>query len=77
MFSCIPYSQAPMNKLYHKVFPVVLQLACDVEQVTEKLFSPLVFQIIHWFTSNKQYESPDTIALLEAILVSLICKSVK
>ena len=59
-----------MNKLYRKVFPVILQLGCDVEQVAERLFSPLVFQIIHWFTSNKQYESPDTIALLEAILVS-------
>ena len=59
-----------MNKLYRKVFPVILQLGCDVEQVAERLFSPLVYQIIHWFTSNKQYESPDTIALLEAILVS-------
>ena len=59
-----------MNKLYRKVFPVILRLGCDVEQVAEKLFAPLVFQIIHWFTSNKQYESPDTIALLEAILVS-------
>ncbi|XP_065898419.1 DNA-dependent protein kinase catalytic subunit-like isoform X2 [Dysidea avara] len=65
-------NKAPMNKLYRKVFPVVLQLACDVEQVAEKLFSPLVFQIIHWFTSNKQYESPDTIALLEAILDGIV-----
>ena len=38
-------------------------------QVAEQLFRPLVSQMIHWFTRNTQYESPDTIALLEAILV--------
>jgi hypothetical protein len=27
-------------------------------------------QLIHWFTGSKQHESPDTCALLEAILVS-------
>lgn len=91
-----------MTKIYRKVFPYILQLACDVEkvililkctnlvffnpllgwfikvllkyiisnQVTEQLFRPLVFQMIHWFTRNTQYESPDTIALLDAILVS-------
>ncbi len=39
-------------------------------QVAEQLFRPLMFQLIHWFTRNTQYESPDTIALLDAILVS-------
>ena len=38
-------------------------------QVAEQLFRPLVFQLVHWFTGNTQYESPDTIALLEAFLV--------
>ena len=38
-------------------------------QVAEQLFRPLVFQMIHWFTRNTQYESPDTMALLDAILV--------
>lgn len=40
-------------------------------QVAEQLFRPLVTQTIHWFTRNTQYESPDTIALLEAILVRM------
>ncbi len=45
---------------------------CDCFQVAEQLFRPLVFQMIHWFTRNTQYESPDTITLLEAILVGYI-----
>jgi DNA-dependent protein kinase catalytic subunit len=61
-----------MTKLYKKLFPVVIQLACDVERVTEQLFQPLVSQCIHWFTGNTLYESPDTIVLLEAILEGII-----
>ena len=44
-----------------------------LSQVTQQLFGPLVFQMIHWFTRNTQYESPDTIALLDAILVIHAC----
>lgn len=39
--------------------------------MAEQLFRPLIFQLIHWFTRNTQYESPDTMALLEVILVNL------
>ncbi|XP_070581112.1 DNA-dependent protein kinase catalytic subunit-like [Ptychodera flava] len=61
-------AKAPMEKLYKKVLPVLLQLACDVEQVSRQLFEPLVMQMIHWFTNNKKFESPETIAMLDAIL---------
>lgn len=30
--------------------------------------------MIHWFTRNTQYESPDTIALLDSILVSFMAQ---
>ena len=40
-------------------------------QVAEQLFRPLVFQIIHWLTSNSKFESPETIVLLDAFLVSI------
>lgn len=39
-------------------------------QVTRQLYEPLVMQLIHWFTNNKKFESQDTVALLETILVS-------
>lgn len=40
-----------------------------LHQVTRQLFEPLVMQLIHWFTNNKKFESQDTVAVLEAIMV--------
>ncbi|XP_070248944.1 DNA-dependent protein kinase catalytic subunit [Myotis yumanensis] len=62
----------PMYQLYKRTFPVLLQLACDVDQVTRQLFEPLVMQLIHWFTNNKKFESQDTVALLETILDGIV-----
>ncbi|RMC15431.1 hypothetical protein DUI87_07622 [Hirundo rustica rustica] len=59
----------PMYHLYKRIFPVLLRLACDIDQVARQLYEPLVMQLIHWFTSNKKFESQDTVAFLEAILV--------
>ncbi|KAL9956083.1 hypothetical protein ACROYT_G037506 [Oculina patagonica] len=64
--------KSPMERLWKHVFPALLQLACDVEQVSEQLFKPLVFQLIHWFTNNRKFESPETMALLDAILDGII-----
>ncbi|XP_067044034.1 DNA-dependent protein kinase catalytic subunit-like isoform X2 [Acropora muricata] len=64
--------ESPMEKLWRHVFPCLLQLACDVEQVAQQLFEPLVFQLIHWFTNNRKYESPETIALLDAIMDGVV-----
>uniref|UniRef100_A0A6Q2XGP6 DNA-dependent protein kinase catalytic subunit n=1 Tax=Esox lucius TaxID=8010 RepID=A0A6Q2XGP6_ESOLU len=60
--NCTP----PMYNLHKRLFPVLLRLACDVDQVTRQLFEPLVMQLIHWFTNNKKFESQDTVAVLEA-----------
>ncbi|XP_031440254.1 DNA-dependent protein kinase catalytic subunit [Clupea harengus] len=65
-------SAPPMYNLHKRVFPVLLRLACDVDQVTRQLFEPLVMQLIHWFTNNKKFESQDTVAVLEAILDGVI-----
>ncbi|KAM5158207.1 DNA-dependent protein kinase catalytic subunit [Mantella aurantiaca] len=62
----------PMYKLYKRTFPVLLRLACDVDQVTRQLYEPLVMGLIHWFTNNKKFESHDTVALLEAILDGIV-----
>ncbi|KAM4606662.1 DNA-dependent protein kinase catalytic subunit [Polymixia lowei] len=65
-------SLPPMYNLHKRLFPVLLRLACDVDQVTRQLFEPLVMQLIHWFTNNKKFESQDTVAVLEAILDGLV-----
>ncbi|EDO34282.1 predicted protein [Nematostella vectensis] len=62
----------PMQNLWKKLIPVLLQLACDVERVSAQLFHPLVMQLIHWFTNNRKYESPETIALLDALLEGVV-----
>ncbi|CAM5116256.1 unnamed protein product [Natator depressus] len=62
----------PMYQLYKRIFPVLLRLACDVDQVTRQLYELLVIELIHWFTNNKKFESQDTVALLEAILDGIV-----
>ncbi|XP_044149983.1 DNA-dependent protein kinase catalytic subunit isoform X2 [Bufo gargarizans] len=62
----------PMYRLYKHTFPVLLCLACDVDQVTRQLYEPLVMGIIHWFTNNKKFESRDTVALLDSILDGIV-----
>uniref|UniRef100_A0A8D0GIE8 DNA-dependent protein kinase catalytic subunit n=1 Tax=Sphenodon punctatus TaxID=8508 RepID=A0A8D0GIE8_SPHPU len=65
-------SLPPMYQLYKRTFPVLLRLACDVDQVTRQLYETLVMELIHWFTNNKKFESQDTVALLEAILDGIV-----
>ncbi|XP_061454380.1 DNA-dependent protein kinase catalytic subunit isoform X2 [Rhineura floridana] len=65
-------SSPPMFHLYKHTFPVLLRLACDVDQVTRQLYGTLVMELIHWFTNNKKFESQDTVALLEAILDGIV-----
>ncbi|XP_039189656.1 DNA-dependent protein kinase catalytic subunit isoform X1 [Crotalus tigris] len=62
----------PMFHLYKHMFPVLLRLACDVDQVTRQLYGTLVMELIHWFTNNKKFESQDTVTLLEAILDGIV-----
>ncbi|XP_068160133.1 DNA-dependent protein kinase catalytic subunit [Antennarius striatus] len=66
------HSLPPMYKLHKRLFPVLLRLACDVDQVTRQLFEPLVMQLIHWFTNNKKFESQDTVAVLESIMDGVV-----
>uniref|UniRef100_A0A674JBQ4 DNA-dependent protein kinase catalytic subunit n=1 Tax=Terrapene triunguis TaxID=2587831 RepID=A0A674JBQ4_9SAUR len=67
-----PTGSPPMYQLYKRMFPVLLRLACDVDQVTRQLYELLVMELIHWFTNNKKFESQDTVALLEAILDGIV-----
>lgn len=41
---------------YRHVFPVLVRLAVDPEEVTSQLFRPLVMQLIHWLTKSLLYE---------------------
>ncbi|XP_033121520.1 DNA-dependent protein kinase catalytic subunit-like [Anneissia japonica] len=65
-------AKSPMQNLYKRVFPALLRLACDVEEVAKQLFEPFVMQLIHWFTNNRKFESEETMSLLGAILDGII-----
>ena len=64
-------ARSPQRRLYSHIFPAMIRLGCDVEEVSVQLFRPLTLQTIHWFTGNKTFESSDTIELLNAILGGL------
>jgi|LauGreDrversion4_2_1035121.scaffolds.fasta_scaffold175371_3 DNA-dependent protein kinase catalytic subunit len=59
---------AAFAKLYAKLFPVIIRLATEIEQISRQLFEPLVFQIVHWFSSSKIYEHPEVESLLDALI---------
>ncbi|KAF6024801.1 PRKDC [Bugula neritina] len=54
------------EKIYSKLFPVLLSLSVDMEQVAKQLFEPLVFQLIHWFT--KFPKRKETSLLLDTLM---------
>ncbi|KAL9649605.1 hypothetical protein ABK040_003282 [Willaertia magna] len=61
----------PYYKIYQKIFPVLLRLSVDTEQVTKQLFEPFIYQLTHWLTQNMQFENKETMALLDAIIDSM------
>ncbi|KAL8182171.1 UNVERIFIED_CONTAM: hypothetical protein K2H54_046546 [Gekko kuhli] len=63
--------------IYMDIFlPRVTELALSASdrqtKVTRQLYEPLVMQLIHWFTTNKKFESQDTVTLLKAILDGIV-----
>jgi len=63
-----PFCKVPVDKIYSRLFPAAIRLACDIEIVARQLFEPLVMQLIHWFTKNMSYENVETAVLLDSIV---------
>ncbi|KAM7297942.1 hypothetical protein ISCGN_023093 [Ixodes scapularis] len=57
----------PMVHLFKHLFPELLHLACDVDQVTQRLFRPLVLQLMHWFSSGSTRGSRESVAIVECL----------
>ena len=51
---------------------LVIMFGSVSNQVSEQLFSPLLFQVIHWFTGKAKYKSAETVVLLDALLVCVV-----
>ncbi|KAI8057472.1 hypothetical protein BDF21DRAFT_319929, partial [Thamnidium elegans] len=61
-------NESDYHKLYLKIFPVMIRLAIDPDQVARDMFRLLYAQIIHWLTNNAYSENPETMALLTTCL---------
>ena len=61
-------NMAAFAKLYARLFPVIIRLATEIEEISRQLFEPLVFQIVRWFSSSKIHEHPEVESLLDAII---------
>ncbi|KAL4240201.1 hypothetical protein ACF0H5_000995 [Mactra antiquata] len=71
----VDVQRVSMSPLFKHIFPAILKLACDVEQVAKQLFEPLTMQLIHWFTNSKKTESDETMRLLDSIYDGMIQQS--
>lgn len=54
--------------LKHLAMPM-LQLGCDIDKVVQQLFQPLVMQLIHWYTCQRQLRSSHTAIIIETLMV--------
>lgn len=61
-------SESLYHKFYLRVFPVMLRLAIDPDQIAREMYQLFYSQIIHWLTNNAHAENPETIELLQTFL---------
>jgi len=67
--------QASYSKIYSKLFPTLIALATEVEQISRQLFEELCFQIVRWFANSRTHLHPDVESLLDALVEGASSKS--
>ena len=60
--------KAAFAKLYSKLFPVIIRLATEEEQISRQLFEPLCFQLVRWFSRYRISEHVEVEYLLDALI---------
>jgi len=64
-------AESQYRSIFEKLFPVMFELAVDVEPVARQMFYSLVFQITRWYAKNQARELDLTLCLFDAIVVGL------
>lgn len=59
-----------MEIITKKIIPIVMQLACDMDNLVQQLFKPLLFEIVHYFASGIQYNSIYTPIIIDILMVN-------
>lgn len=66
-----PMTQKELNELddllKYLAMPL-LKLGCDIDKIVQQLFQPLVLQLIHWYTSQRQLRSSHTAIIIETLM---------
>lgn len=58
-----------LNELLKLIVASVLQLGCDIDHLVKQIFNPLIFQLIHWYTSPTQNGSPHSAIMIDILMV--------
>jgi hypothetical protein len=67
-------SESIFAPIYLHIFPTILNLSVDSDNVCRQLFDKLLFQIVHWFSGQNQVHSHETSTLVEC-LINGLCSS--
>lgn len=54
------------------IIPIIIKLACDVDNLVQQLFEPLAIGIVHYFASGIQYNSIYTPIIIDILMVNKI-----
>ncbi|XP_025192516.1 DNA-dependent protein kinase catalytic subunit-like [Melanaphis sacchari] len=54
-----------------KIIPIVIKLACDMDNLIQQLFEPLAIGIVHYFASGIQYNSIYTPIIIDILMDSI------
>jgi len=53
-----------------KIIPIVIKLACDMDNLIQQLFEPLAIGVVHYFASGIQYNSIYTPIIIDILMVN-------
>lgn len=61
-----------MEIVTKKIIPIVIKLACDMDDLVQQLFEPLAIGVVHYFASGIQYNSIYTPIIIDILMVNKI-----
>ncbi|XP_029343352.1 DNA-dependent protein kinase catalytic subunit isoform X2 [Acyrthosiphon pisum] len=60
-----------MERVTKIIIPIVIKLACDMDNLVQQLFEPLAIGIVHYFASGIQYNSIYTPIIIDILMDSI------
>jgi len=61
-----------MKIITKKIIPIIIKLACDMDDLVQQLFEPLAIGVVHYFASGIQYNSIYTPIVIDILMVNKI-----